>query len=59
MQKLMALFLLLRMACLRLDVSVEQCFEIWRSRPAIVVVFQDRSQNRHALVGRINRMYPF
>ena len=58
-QILMALFLLFRMACLRLDVSVEQCLEIWRSRPAIVVVFEERSQNRHALVGRINQMYPF
>lgn len=55
----MAGLLSLRMACLRLDVSVEQCLEIWRQRPAVVVVFEERDQGRRELVGRINQMYPF
>jgi hypothetical protein len=59
MQVLMAGLLSLRIACLRLDVSVEQCLEIWRGRPAIVVVFEEQGESRRALVGRINQMYPF
>ena len=48
-----------RMLCLRLDVTVDQCLEIWRNRPAIVIVLDERVPHREALIGRINEMYPY
>lgn len=48
-----------RMVCLRLDVTVSECLEIWRNRPAIVVVLGEPSRHRRALIGRINQMYPY
>ena len=59
MHVLIAWILSFRMVCLRLDVTVDQCLEIWRNRPAIVIMLDERDRYRHALIGRINEMYPF
>lgn len=56
---LMAWILSMRMACLRLDITVTECLDIWRNRPAIVIILEESDRSRRALVGRINDMYPF
>ena len=55
----MAWILSFRMVCLRLDLTVHQYLEIWRNRPAIMVILEDRERQHQALIGRINEMYPF
>ena len=59
MRVIVAWILSFRMACLRLDLTVHQYLEIWRNRPAIVVILEDRERQHQALIGRINEMYPF
>ena len=59
MYLLVAWILSLRMMCLRLDVTVRECLDAWRHRAAIGIMLEDREQTRHALVGRIDEMYPF
>lgn len=59
MQVLIAWILSFRMVCLRLDLTVYECLDLWRNRPAIVIMYESREHTRQALVGRINQMYPF
>ena len=59
MHVLMAWILSFRMVCLRLDVTLNECLEIWRNRPEIVIILDERDRHRLTLIGRINEMYPY
>ena len=59
MRLILTWILSIKIACLRLDVSVHECLDIWRNRPAIVILLEEHDRSRQALVGRINHMYPF
>lgn len=59
MQTLMVWVLSFRMVCMRLDLTVQECLDVWRNRTPIVVILEEREASRQALVGRINEMYPF
>lgn len=59
MHVLMAWILSFRMVCLRLDVTLNECLEIWRNRPAIVIILDERDRHCQTLIGRINKMFPY
>ncbi|MDP6777284.1 MAG: hypothetical protein QGI83_11025 [Candidatus Latescibacteria bacterium] len=57
MLKLVACALLMvRMACQRLEIDLELCFQLWRSRPVIEVVLEDPEGGRRQLEARIESL---
>jgi hypothetical protein len=52
-------FLMLRIACHRLDVSGEICIRLWQNRPIVEVVLEKPAQRRQRLTERLDLVYPF
>ena len=52
-------FLMARIACHRLDISWDLCFQLWRNRPIVEVVLESRAQRRQRFIERLNLIYPF
>ncbi len=54
---LAATALVFGLASRRLEITHDYCLNLWRSRPAIVVVLEEPSHT--SLAGRIDAMFPF
>lgn len=52
-------FLMVRLACRRLEVDWELCLAAWRNRPVIEVFLEAPATRRQALVERIDATFPF
>ena len=48
--------LMARVACQRLEVDLELCFRLWRSRPVIEVVLENPDEGRRLLAARIESL---
>ncbi len=53
---LACVLLMVRVACQRLEVDLELCFRLWRTRPAIEVVLEDPGEAKRQLTARIESL---
>jgi hypothetical protein len=45
--------LMVRMACQRLEIDLERCFQLWRTRPVIEIVLERPADGRRQMEARI------